>query len=88
MSEEATTTSEAKPKKKRAAAKKKPAKKAAAKRAKASAGKTVHTSGKEKNRFALNLWVTAAQKAALKKIAKAKGTSIVGMLRHALKLPE
>lgn len=75
MSETTTT-----PKKKRA-----PAKKRAAK---AKSAKTVHTSGKEKNRFALNIWVTAAQKKELKSQAKAKGTSIVGMLRHALKLPE
>ncbi len=94
-------TSEAKPaKKKRAAATKKAAApkaapkkraakaKAAPRAAKAGAGKTVHVSGKDKNRFALNLWVTAAQKKALKSMAKSKGTSIVGMLRHALKLPE
>ncbi len=100
--ETAMSSSEAKPaKKKRAAAatKKAPkekAPKAAAKKraakapkaAKAGPGKTVHVSGKEKNRFALNIWVTAAQKKALKSLAKSKGTSIVGMLRHALKLPE
>lgn len=95
-----TSTSEGpspKPKKKRKPVAKSSAKKTAKRSAKPAAkrptkgkssGKAVIASGKGKNRFALNMWVTATQRDALKKLAKKRGTSIVGMLRKALKLPE